>query len=100
MKLLWLSGYLPHLESCVECGSAESLVGYLPGAGGAVCSACDSGSIPLSPEGSLGIRKLLGSPLAAAHGVGLGARAARDALAVVTASYEHHGGFRLRTLSA
>jgi hypothetical protein len=31
---------------------------------------------------------------------GLDERAARDALAVVTASYEYHGGFRLRTLSA
>ena len=27
-------------------------------------------------------------------------RAVRDALRVVTASYEYHGGFRLRTLSA
>jgi hypothetical protein len=32
--------------------------------------------------------------------VGLSERAARDALGVVTASYEYHGGFRLRTLSA
>jgi hypothetical protein len=26
-------------------------------------------------------------------------RASRDVLAVVTSSYEHHGGFRLRTLA-
>jgi DNA repair protein RecO (recombination protein O) len=100
LKLLWLSGYLPHLESCVECGGAEALVGYLPAAGGAVCEACDPGSIALSPDGLLGIRALLGTPLAAAHDARLGERAARDALAVVTSSYEHHGGFRLRTLSA
>ena len=31
---------------------------------------------------------------------GLSERARRDALAVVTSSYEEHGGFRLRTLSA
>ena len=31
---------------------------------------------------------------------GLGDRACREALSVVTASYEEHGGFRLRTLSA
>jgi hypothetical protein len=30
----------------------------------------------------------------------LNERSARDALRVVTASYEYHGGFRLRTLSA
>jgi DNA repair protein RecO (recombination protein O) len=100
LKLLWVSGYLPHLESCVECGSADQLVGYLPASGGAVCSACDAGAIGLSPEGLLGIGTLLVSPLAAAYSAGLGERAARDALAVVTASYEHHGGFRLRTLSA
>jgi hypothetical protein len=33
-------------------------------------------------------------------GLGLSERAQRDALRVITASYEYHGGFRLRTLSA
>jgi DNA repair protein RecO (recombination protein O) len=100
LKLLWLSGYLPHLDSCVECGLVEELVGYLPSAGGAVCRDCGSGSLPLSPEGLRGIRVLVTTPLADAHGAGLTPRAAREALAVVTSSYEHHGGFRLRTLSA
>jgi DNA repair protein RecO (recombination protein O) len=36
LKLLWLSGYVPQLESCVECGRRTELVGYLPRAGGAV----------------------------------------------------------------
>ena len=35
-----------------------------------------------------------------ASNAGLSERAARDALGVVTSSYEYHGGFRLRTLSA
>ena len=38
LKLLWLSGYLPHLTSCVECGAADGLVGFSPRAGGAVCA--------------------------------------------------------------
>ncbi len=100
LKLLWVSGYMPHLATCVECGAAEPLVAFLPAAGGGACSACDPGGIPLSPEGVHGMRVLLHSPIAAASGAGLGERAQRDALAVVTASYEHHGGFRLRTLSA
>ena len=100
LKLLWVSGYTPHLEACVECGSAEPLVAFLPAAGGGVCVACDPGGIPLSSEGVHGIRLLLHSPIAAASTVGLDDRAQRDALAVVTASYEHHGGFRLKTLSA
>ena len=101
LKLLWLSGYVPHLESCVECGEAGELVGYLPRAGGAVCADCaPPETVPLSPEGYRGIHGLLGSPLADAHGLGLGERAVRDALAVVVAAYEFHGGFRLRTLTA
>jgi len=54
----------------------------------------------LSPEGFRGIHALLWTPLADAHGLGLGERAVRDTLAVVIASYEFHGGFRLRTLTA
>ncbi len=101
LKLLWLSGYVPHLESCVECGSTEGLVGYLPRAGGGVCPACaPTETVMLSPEGFRGILGLLRTPLADAHGLGLGERAVRDVLAVVVASYEFHGGFRLRTLSA
>ena len=101
LKLLWLSGYLPHLTSCAECGADDApLVGYSPQAGGAVCRACGDGSMPLAPAGIRGIEALLGKPLAEAAGLELSERAARDALGVVTASYEYHGGFRLRTLSA
>ena len=42
---------------------------------------------------------LLGTPIGDAPSLGLGDPAAREALAVVTSSYEHHGGFRLRTLA-
>jgi DNA repair protein RecO (recombination protein O) len=100
LKLLWVSGYMPHLAACVECGSADPLVTFLPAAGGGVCAACDPGGIPLSPDGVHGMRVLLHSPIAAAAAAGLGDQALRDTLAVVTASYEHHGGFRLKTLSA
>jgi DNA repair protein RecO (recombination protein O) len=101
LKLLWVSGYLPHLTSCAECGADDApLVGYSPQAGGAVCRACGVGSLPLSTAGIGGIETLLREPLASAHASGLSERAARDALGVVTSSYEYHGGFRLRTLSA
>ena len=101
LKLLWLSGYVPHLESCVECGGDDGLVGYLPRSGGAVCSPCaPDETVFLSPEGFRAMRALLWTSLADASGLGLGERALRDALAVVVASYEFHGGFRLRTLTA
>lgn len=99
LKLLWLSGYLPHVASCAECGAEEGLAGYSPRAGGAVCRNCgDETTLSLAPEGLAGISGLLRRPLAEAGT--LSPRAARDALAVINSSYEFHGGFRLRTLSA
>ena len=100
LKLLWLAGYLPHLTSCAECGAETGLVGYSPRAGGAVCANCRADAMPLSAAGLRGIEALLRAPLADAGTIELGARAARDALAVIASSYEFHGGFRLRTLSA
>jgi DNA repair protein RecO (recombination protein O) len=99
LKLLWLAGYLPHLTSCVECGAGD-LVGFSARAGGAVCAAHAAGALRLSVEGLAGVEQLLSTPLANADAAGLSDRARRDALAVVTSSYEEHGGFRLRTLSA
>jgi DNA repair protein RecO (recombination protein O) len=101
LKLLWLSGYLPHTGSCAECGVEGPIVAFSPRAGGVVCRACNAhGSLPISPDGMAAIDALVRRPLADASAVGVTPRAAREALAVVTASYEHHGGFRLRTLSA
>jgi DNA repair protein RecO (recombination protein O) len=103
LKLLWLSGYLPHLTSCAECSARDAdLVGYSPRAGGAVCRACAgrAEAIVLSADGISGIEALLAQPLAEAATLALSERARRDALHVVTASYGYHGGFRMRTLSA
>jgi DNA repair protein RecO (recombination protein O) len=100
LKLLWLAGYLPHLTSCVECGAEGGLVGFSARAGGAVCAAHGAAALRLSPDGLAGIERLLSTPLADAAAAGLSDRARRDALAVVTSSYEEHGGFRLRTLTA
>jgi DNA repair protein RecO (recombination protein O) len=99
LKLLWLSGYLPHLESCVECGREDALVAYVPAAGGAVCADCDAGGLELTAGGVLGMRALVHTPIAEARGLQLGQAALREALAVLTATYEHHGGFRLKAVS-
>jgi DNA repair protein RecO (recombination protein O) len=99
LKLLWLSGYLPHLEACVECGAKEGLVGYSPEASGAVCAGCANGARQLGPATFAAIGGLLRRPLAEAGDVKLGASEARETLGVVVSSYEFHGGFRLRTLS-
>jgi len=101
LKLLWLSGYLPHLGDCAECGADADLIAYSPAAGGVVCRGCArAGERHLSADGLRGIDALLRRPLAEARGAELSSRARRDVLGVVTASYEYHGGFRLRTLGA
>ena len=103
LKLLWLAGYLPHVSACAECGAEqEPLVGYSTRAGGAVCARCAAATeaLALASDGIAGIEALLARPLADASKIGLSERARRDALRVIAASYEYHGGFRLRTLSA
>lgn len=100
LKLLWLSGYLPHLTSCAECGGGGPLVGYSARAGGAVCASCANGALPLSPRALRGIEELLRRPLAEAAEAPLDEPAARQTLRVIASSFEFHGGFRLRTLSA
>jgi DNA repair protein RecO (recombination protein O) len=103
LKLLWLSGYLPHVQTCAECGAEqEPLVGYSTRAGGAVCARCAPATeaLALAAGSVAGIEALLARPLADAPGLGLSERTQRDALRVVSASYEYHGGFRLRTLTS
>src|SRR5438477_3228129 len=66
LKLLWLAGYLPHLTSCVECGSNAALVGFSARAGGAVCADHARDALRLSAEGLAGVEGLLSTPLAEA----------------------------------
>ena len=99
LKLLWLAGYLSHLASCASCGAETALVGFSPAAGGAVCAACEAGSLPVSGEGLGAVQALLERPLADAHDAGLPERGLRDSVRVIESSYEFHGGFRLRTLA-
>jgi recombinational DNA repair protein (RecF pathway) len=88
------------MGSCAECGSDAPPAGYSARAGGTVCAACSAGALELSADGLAGIDGLLRHPLADAPASGLSERGARDVLAVITSSYEEHGGFRLRTLRA
>src|SRR4029078_10890263 len=48
LKLLWLSGYLPHVTSCADCGADTGLAGHSARAGRAVCVHCANGALPLS----------------------------------------------------
>ena len=100
LKLLWLSGYLPHLASCAACGGDRPLVAFSARAGGAVCRECSVGALPVTEAGFLGLRALLERPLAGARDASLAEEALTLCQRVIEASYEEHGGFRLRTASA
>ncbi len=104
LKLLWLAGYLPHVTACAECGaeagSRSSVTPRGPVAHCARAAAPATEALALAGDGVAGIEALLARPLADASGLGLSERARRDALRVITASYEYHGGFRLRTLAS
>jgi DNA repair protein RecO (recombination protein O) len=101
LKLLWVAGYQPHLSGCAECGAEGPLAGYSPRAGGVLCRSCaGADTLTLSAAGLAAMEALLRRPMAEAGGEPLTARSAREVLSVVTSSYEQHGGFRLRTLSA
>jgi DNA repair protein RecO (recombination protein O) len=97
LKLLALSGYLPHLDSCASCGSAGPLAGFSAAAGGAVCTGCmvATGGFRMTDGAIAAIEGLLERPLAS---VVLPPDAAAGALRVVEETYAYHGGFRLRTL--
>lgn len=99
LKLLWLSGYLPHLTGCAACGEERPLVGFSAQAGGGVCAECGAGSLDVSPEGFEAVRGFLERPLADAGDPAATPRGLRECLQVIESSYEYHGGFRLRTLA-
>jgi DNA repair protein RecO (recombination protein O) len=99
LKLLWLAGYLPHLVGCASCGRDATLVAFSAAAGGGVCETCQAGAIPVSPGTFTGMRGLLEQPLADVGAVDLPPKQAREVLRAVELLYEHHGGFRMRTLS-
>ena len=81
-------------------GSNAALVGFSARAGGATCADHAQESLRLSGDGLVAIERMLSTPLLESVGSPLSERARRDALAVITTSYEEHGGFRLRTVSA
>jgi DNA repair protein RecO (recombination protein O) len=99
LKLLWLSGYLPHLAGCAACGDEKALVGFSAEAGGGVCADCGSGAVAVSAEGFETVRGFLERPLADARTQASSPRGLRECLSTIEASYEYHGGFRMRTLA-
>ena len=95
LKLLWLSGYLPapdELRRVWRGGAARRL--FAAGRRRRL-RALRGGLAAALGRGNPRDRRPARAPLADAE---ISKRAAREALRVITSSYEYHGGFRLRTL--
>ena len=97
MKLLLAAGFAPELASCAACGESEHFAGFSPSAGGVVCSGCEAGSFPLSPDAHAFLATALARPLSEApeapeQALGQADRALAETL-------EHHAHIRLRRVA-
>jgi DNA repair protein RecO (recombination protein O) len=94
LKLALATGFAPELSSCARCGEGDGLSGFSGAAGGVVCSACEGGAFPISPEAHDFMIEALGHPLANAPQAS--GRALRQVERAVGEVLEHHAHVRLR----
>ncbi len=95
LKLLMALGYLPELDSCVQCGSDQLLCGFRPSMGGMVCPDCFAGEhydcFSISARGLAALRGLLDSPLSDVDRLPLDAAAAAEVERAISRTLAHHG---------
>lgn len=94
LKLLVALGYLPELDSCVQCGSGEMLCGFRPSLGGMVCSECypqhHEDCFSISPQGLAALHDLLDHPLSELGGLTLDGFAAAEVERAISQTLAHH----------
>jgi DNA repair protein RecO (recombination protein O) len=94
-KLLLALGYLPELDSCVECGAGDMLCGFNPALGGVLCTGCFHDEahdcFSLSAPALAGLRALMERPLGQALTVTLDPPAAREVERALTRVLAYHG---------
>ncbi len=85
LGLLRALGFLPVVDRCALCGTAEAAAGFRwdPDRGGAICVGCARGGRPIAAETRGALARLAELSLSDAHGVSLSAdvnRGCREAL--------------------
>lgn len=98
LKLLALEGFRPHVEGCVSCGAADSLVSWAIEEGGLRCSAHPQGSA-ISPEAVAILRHILGGQMGTALNLPASAVTA-EVDHLTTRALEHHLERRLRSVAS
>jgi DNA repair protein RecO (recombination protein O) len=94
LKLLVALGYLPELDSCVQCGNDDMLCGFRPSLGGMVCSECYAHEhhdcFSISPGGLAAMRDLLDHPLSGLSDVVLDGPATAEVERAIAQTLAHH----------
>ena len=93
-KLLVALGYLPELDTCVQCGSDEMLCGFRPSLGGMICTECypheHHDCFSISPSGLAAMRDLLDHPLSALSEMTLDGFAVAEVERAISQTLAHH----------
>lgn len=100
MKIAHAAGYLPHLESCVNCGRHEATYRFSAAAGGALCSSCshrDPASLALGETTWKLLRLFVGLDLARIGNVDLKEATKRQLQAAMRAWMDTHLGVQLKS---
>ena len=96
LKLLLLSGFLPHLETCTSCGAVENLSRFSAQIGGTLCENCKGESFQVTGRTLTTMRFLLEKPLAEVTGTEIDENTAREIWRCVREVCRYHLGTDLR----
>jgi len=96
LKLLLLTGFLPHLGNCAVCGSSDAIRGFSAPVGGIVCEDCGTETFPVTAETVEAMRAMLEQPLAAAAGMDTGAQASGEIWRCIREICRYHLSANLR----
>ena len=96
LKLLLLSGFLPHVSDCAVCGAGGELPRFSAPAGGALCDDCPGESFRVESGTLEAMRLLLEAPLSGATGIGMTAQTAHEIWRGIREICRYHLGADLR----
>jgi len=96
LKLLMLTGFLPHLANCASCGTANSLPRFSAQAGGALCENCGGESFEVSGPALEIMRRLLEKPLSESASTTLTMETASEVWSCIREICRYHLGVDLK----
>lgn len=96
LKLLLLTGFLPHLANCASCGAEDYLPRFSAQAGGALCENCSAESFDVSRPALETMRRFLEKPLSESAANTLTMESASEVWNCIREICRYHLGVDLR----